>query len=212
MPCCRLYGHNSSKLHILSPISDKSSLEPCSETSDNNRNNNSERTSPEPGGATQGSTQGPSLASLPGGDTTPTGSGLHAGSNAGTPTGPAPTSGDTTSKNSRRRTPNNRNLIALSFHPNNKVSVSWREVCCDLTDSEAAAHRRAACNLLRTLVIYWLWYFQNGDGEVPGSDSGISVDGSNLRWANNAQQDLEHLPFDMPKLRRRRANLILVSW
>uniref|UniRef100_A0AAR5PV66 SH2 domain-containing adapter protein D n=1 Tax=Dendroctonus ponderosae TaxID=77166 RepID=A0AAR5PV66_DENPD len=35
------------KLHILSPISDKSSQEPISETSDNNRNNNSQKGSPE---------------------------------------------------------------------------------------------------------------------------------------------------------------------
>ncbi|CAG9759799.1 unnamed protein product [Ceutorhynchus assimilis] len=37
----------SNKLHILSPISDKSSQEPISETSDNNRNNNSQKCSPE---------------------------------------------------------------------------------------------------------------------------------------------------------------------
>ncbi|XP_047004808.1 SH2 domain-containing adapter protein B [Schistocerca americana] len=42
-------GRFSNKLHILSPISDKSSQEPASstETSDNNRNNNSTRASPE---------------------------------------------------------------------------------------------------------------------------------------------------------------------
>lgn len=38
---------HSKKLHILSPISDKSSQEPISETSDNNRNNNSQKCSPE---------------------------------------------------------------------------------------------------------------------------------------------------------------------
>lgn len=37
----------SNKLHILSPISDKSSQEPVSEISDNNRNNNSQKCSPE---------------------------------------------------------------------------------------------------------------------------------------------------------------------
>ncbi|XP_044765213.1 uncharacterized protein LOC123321598 [Coccinella septempunctata] len=37
----------ANKLHILSPISDKSSQEPISETSDNNRNNNSQKCSPE---------------------------------------------------------------------------------------------------------------------------------------------------------------------
>ncbi|KAJ1522364.1 hypothetical protein ONE63_002655 [Megalurothrips usitatus] len=159
--CSRLYGHTSAKLHILSPISDKSSLEPCSETSDNNRNNNSE---PGSGVGTPTATAG--------------GTG---GSAAGTPTGnPPPVSlnlnadPQAAGKNSRsRRTPNNRNLIALSLH------------------GMQAAHNAN---------------HKHGDGEVPGSDSGISVDGSNLRWANNYHQELEHLPFDMPKLRRRRAN------
>ncbi|XP_063367821.1 uncharacterized protein LOC134656246 isoform X2 [Cydia amplana] len=41
------FGHHTNKLHILSPISDKSSQEPASETSDNNRNNNSQKVSPE---------------------------------------------------------------------------------------------------------------------------------------------------------------------
>ncbi|KAF4526551.1 hypothetical protein B566_EDAN009122 [Ephemera danica] len=43
---CAPLGLLSNKLHILSPISDKSQ-EPVSETSDNNRNNNSQRASPE---------------------------------------------------------------------------------------------------------------------------------------------------------------------
>lgn len=43
---CAPLGLLSNKLHILSPISDKSQ-EPGSETSDNNRNNNSQRASPE---------------------------------------------------------------------------------------------------------------------------------------------------------------------
>lgn len=38
---------HQTKLHILSPISDKSSQEPGSETSENNKNNNSQRASPE---------------------------------------------------------------------------------------------------------------------------------------------------------------------
>ncbi|XP_061379416.1 uncharacterized protein LOC116768096 isoform X1 [Danaus plexippus] len=41
------FGHHPNKLHILSPISDKSSQEPASETSDNNKNNNSQKVSPE---------------------------------------------------------------------------------------------------------------------------------------------------------------------
>ncbi|XP_059061559.1 serine/arginine repetitive matrix protein 1 isoform X2 [Achroia grisella] len=43
------FGHHPTKLHILSPISDKSSQEPGSETSDNNKNNNSQKVSPEDG-------------------------------------------------------------------------------------------------------------------------------------------------------------------
>ncbi|XP_059487519.1 serine/arginine repetitive matrix protein 1 isoform X2 [Neocloeon triangulifer] len=43
---CAPLGLLSNKLHILSPISDKSQ-EPGSETSDNNRNNNSQKASPE---------------------------------------------------------------------------------------------------------------------------------------------------------------------
>lgn len=39
-------NHNN-KMHILSPISDKSSVEPASEMSDNNKNNNSQKPSPE---------------------------------------------------------------------------------------------------------------------------------------------------------------------
>nr|XP_023027248.1 uncharacterized protein LOC111515254 [Leptinotarsa decemlineata] len=38
---------HGNKIHILSPISDKSSQEPISETSDNNKNNNSQKCSPE---------------------------------------------------------------------------------------------------------------------------------------------------------------------
>lgn len=42
------HHHNQpSKMHILSPISDKSSVEPASEMSDNNKNNNSQKPSPE---------------------------------------------------------------------------------------------------------------------------------------------------------------------
>ncbi|CAH0399470.1 unnamed protein product [Chilo suppressalis] len=43
------FGHHTAKLHILSPISDKSSQEPASETSDNNKNNNSQKVSPDDG-------------------------------------------------------------------------------------------------------------------------------------------------------------------
>lgn len=45
--CLNTRVFQQNKLNILSPISDKSSQEPCSETSENNKNNNSERASPE---------------------------------------------------------------------------------------------------------------------------------------------------------------------
>lgn len=99
----------TNKLHILSPISDKSSQEPASETSDNNKNNNSQKCSPE---------------------------------EAITPE----------NMRTKRRPPQNRNLLNLGFHP--------------------------------------------ADKEIQGSDSGISIP---------SQQDFSNLPFDMPKLRRKKA-------
>lgn len=118
---------HSNKLHILSPISDKSSQEPISETSDNNRNNNSQKCSPE---------------------------------EAPTPENLKP----------KRRPPQNRNLLNLGF--------------------------------------------QTGDKEIQGSDSGISIQSregiksrselTTSELSAPSQQDLGELPFDMPKLRRRR--------
>ncbi|XP_019881673.2 uncharacterized protein LOC109609452 isoform X2 [Aethina tumida] len=117
--------HNN-KLHILSPISDKSSQEPISETSDNNRNNNSQKCSPEEVCLTP-----PDIMKV------------------------------------KRRLPQNRNLLSLGFHT-----------------------------------------------EIQGSDSGISIqsrEGIKSRFGFNSemsgapsQQDFSDLPFDMPKLRRRR--------
>jgi hypothetical protein len=116
---------HANKLHILSPISDKSSQEPISETSDNNRNNNSQKCSPE---------------------------------EAATPE----------TMKVKRRLPQNKNLLNLGFH--------------------------------------------TGDLEIQGSDSGISIqsrEGIKSRFGFTAaelpiQQDFSDLPFDMPKLRRRR--------
>ncbi|XP_064215407.1 uncharacterized protein hwt [Tribolium castaneum] len=116
---------HANKLHILSPISDKSSQEPISETSDNNRNNNSQKCSPE---------------------------------EAATPE----------TMKVKRRLPQNKNLLNLGFHA--------------------------------------------GDLEIQGSDSGISIqsrEGIKSRFGFTAaelpsQQDFSDLPFDMPKLRRRR--------
>ncbi|XP_057652759.1 uncharacterized protein LOC130891778 [Diorhabda carinulata] len=123
-------GFLGNKLHILSPISDKSSQEPISETSDNNRNNNSQKCSPE--------------------EVQPTPENLKI----------------------KRRLPQNKNLLNLGFHTTNP--------------------------------------------EIQGSDSGISIlsrEGIKSRFsftgaelsAPPSQQDFSDLPFDMPKLRRRRA-------
>lgn len=140
------FGHHPAKLHILSPISDKSSQEPASETSDNNKNNNSQKVSPE---------------DCETGNTT------------------IQTTVEIVAK-PKRRALQNRNLLNLTFR-----------------------HSTA------------------GDAEIQGSDSGISIhsrEGSDSRNAfinfknSNTEEekkiddvDLSDLPFDMPKLRRRRA-------
>lgn len=118
---------HANKLHILSPISDKSSQEPASETSDNNKNNNSQKCSPE---------------------------------EVITPE----------SMRTKRRIPQNRNLLNLGFHP--------------------------------------------ADKEIQGSDSGISIhsrEGIRSKFEVTAaelsapsQPDFSNLPFDMPKLRRKK--------
>ncbi|XP_013169658.1 PREDICTED: uncharacterized protein LOC106119289 [Papilio xuthus] len=140
------FGHHPTKLHILSPISDKSSQEPGSETSDNNKNNNSQKVSPED---------------------------LETGNASLMTTDIAP--------KIKRRALQNKNLLNLSF----RHSVA-------------------------------------GDTEIQGSDSGISIhsrEGVDSRNAfinfknsssveeekKNDDVDLSDLPFDMPKLRRRRA-------
>lgn len=144
--------HHANKLHILSPISDKSSQEPASETSDNNRNNNSQKASPEE-------------------VITEIVTCTNTNTNATTPT-------DTSFK--KRRTPQNKNLINLALQSSS-----------------------------------------SGDAEIQGSDSGISIESrtgikckpfgfhvpkpqlDNINLVDN-EAELSDLPFDMPKLRRRR--------
>ncbi|XP_043277333.1 uncharacterized protein hwt [Venturia canescens] len=146
--------YHASKLHILSPISDKSSQEPASETSDNNRNNNSQKASPE------------EIATE-----NVTGPNTNATSNVVSPT-------DTSFK--KRRTPQNKNLINLALQSSS-----------------------------------------SGDAEIQGSDSGISIESragikckpfgfhllkpqlDNINLVDD-EPELSDLPFDMPKLRRRR--------
>lgn len=118
---------HTNKLHILSPISDKSSQEPASETSDNNKNNNSQKCSPE---------------------------------EVITPE----------NMRTKRRVPQNRNLLNLGFLP--------------------------------------------ADKEIQGSDSGISIHSregirskfeiTTAELSAPSQPDFSNLPFDMPKLRRKK--------
>jgi hypothetical protein len=148
--------HHATKMHILSPISDKSSQEPASETSDNNRNNNSQKASPE-----ESVTLENNVAS-------------NNTSNTNAVTSPM----DTSFK--KRRAPQNKNLINLALQSSS-----------------------------------------SGDAEIQGSDSGISIESragikckpfgfhllkpqlDNINFVDN-EPELSDLPFDMPKLRRRR--------
>lgn len=137
---------HQTKLHILSPISDKSSQEQGSETSENNKNNNSQRASPEEN----------TLA-----NTTP-----MAEQTVWTGDNPNPT---IPLQKPKRRTPQNKNLINLSLNFGQSSGA----------DSET--HQ--------------------------GSDSGISIEsrcGVGGTLNQNVSVDLNDLPFDMPKLRRRR--------
>lgn len=164
----RFFAHQSNKLHILSPISDKSSQEPVSETSDNNRNNNSQKASPE---ETDHITSPISTTKVPTTDSQPW--------------------GEPTGIKMKRRAPQNKNLINLTLQQQSSSS---------------------------------------GEAEIQGSDSGISIESrgdtkctklynltsfSFTKQANNADNnesadnelqtaDYSDLPFDMPKLRRRR--------
>ena len=164
----RFFAHQSNKLHILSPISDKSSQEPVSETSDNNRNNNSQKASPE---ETDHITSPISTTKVS--------------------TTDSQSWGEPTGIKMKRRAPQNKNLINLTLQQQSSSS---------------------------------------GEAEIQGSDSGISIESrggtkatklynstgfSFTKQANNADNnesadnelqtaDYSDLPFDMPKLRRRR--------
>ncbi|KAG7198003.1 hypothetical protein KM043_016228 [Ampulex compressa] len=147
--------HHANKLHILSPISDKSSQEPASETSDNNRNNNSQKASPEEIVTT-----------------------IENNATVANNTNSVASPMDTSFK--KRRTPQNKNLINLALQSSS-----------------------------------------SGDAEIQGSDSGISIESragikckpfgfhllkpqlDNINLVDN-EPELSDLPFDMPKLRRRR--------
>ncbi|XP_044021222.1 uncharacterized protein LOC122861104 [Aphidius gifuensis] len=164
--------YHASKLHILSPISDKSSQEPASETSENNRNNNSQKASPEE------STQENIIV-----NTNNTNNTINTNNtnNTNAITSIVVSPSDNLFK--KRRTPQNKNLINLALQSSS-----------------------------------------SGDAEIQGSDSGISIESragikckpfqfhlikpqlDNINIADN-EPDLSDLPFDMPKLRRRRLQI-----
>ncbi|XP_023288654.1 uncharacterized protein LOC105694991, partial [Orussus abietinus] len=164
-------AHHANKLHILSPISDKSSQEPASETSDNNRNNNSQKASPEETATenrTEGTTGNANVANV-----------ANAANVANVVNAVTSPGGDSSFK--KRRTPQNKNLINLALQSSS-----------------------------------------SGDAEIQGSDSGISIESragikckpfgfhppkphlDNINLADHQVPELSDLPFDMPKLRRRR--------
>ncbi|XP_039291886.1 uncharacterized protein LOC111059465 [Nilaparvata lugens] len=150
--------------HILSPISDKSGHEQNSETSDNNRNNNSQGTPDDVTSPTSLIVAGDQPIAC-------TAEPTKVASSITTTTKVSSTMLATSSKSSRRSTSHaqNRNLVRLA---------------------------------------------PDGDTmhQAGGSDSGISIECplmavSNLKPSldtSQSQVDLSDLPFDMPKLRRRR--------
>ncbi|XP_046679567.1 uncharacterized protein LOC124366973 isoform X2 [Homalodisca vitripennis] len=166
---------HQTKLHILSPISDKSSQEPGSETSENNKNNNSQRASPEEN----------TLAS-----TTP----------MAEQTVWAAENPTVQLQKPKRRTPQNKNLINLGIgqssgdsetHQGSDSGISIESRCgvggtlnqnvtVDLNDLPFDMPKLRRRRLLQQPVA----------SVQDTSGSATSV-------------DLRDLPFDMPKLRRR---------
>ncbi|EEB16289.1 conserved hypothetical protein [Pediculus humanus corporis] len=151
--------HDTNKMqNALSPISDKSSVEP-SETSDNNKNNNSQKPSPEES-HDNGTNESQHHSHHP----------HHQHHNhppmssSSSPLPPPPPKLDFKVK---RKTLQNKNLINLGL----QMSSSSNEA-------------------------------------AQGSDSGISVESRTLKssgiFSNQTETDFSDLPFDMPKLRRRR--------
>lgn len=89
---------HTNKLHILSPISDKSSQEPASETLENNRNNNSQKGSPEDGAI----------------EAVKINSKINSNTNVTTPT---------ESSSKKRRAPQNKNLINLALQSSSSADT-----------------------------------------------------------------------------------------
>ncbi|XP_053659765.1 uncharacterized protein LOC128708809 [Anopheles marshallii] len=161
--------HN--KLNILSPISDKSSQEPGSETSDiNNRNNNSQKQSPVDGtgvNVVSTTTAGGTLTTKKEGDES------------------AGTEAVKTSVTKRRSAPNKALLLITGPEiqgSDSGISLHSREDLKSRTNFLNMGIQRASLS-----------------GQEKQSDHGKGQAG--------LPQDLNDLPFDMPKLRRRRAHL-----
>ncbi|KFB36722.1 hypothetical protein ZHAS_00003881 [Anopheles sinensis] len=165
--------HN--KLNILSPISDKSSQEPGSETSDiNNRNNNSQKQSPVEGTVSVtgvGAGTGTLTSAKKDGDESTSGAGLIG------------TEAVKSSVTKRRSAPNKALLLITGPEiqgSDSGISLHSREDLKSRTNFLNLGIQRASMGLEK----------QNDHGKVAA-----------------LPQDLHDLPFDMPKLRRRRAHL-----
>uniref|UniRef100_A0A182FM59 SH2 domain-containing adapter protein D n=1 Tax=Anopheles albimanus TaxID=7167 RepID=A0A182FM59_ANOAL len=158
-----------SKLNILSPISDKSSQEPGSETSDiNNRNNNSQKQSPvdtagQPAGGGSATTQSTSMKK-------------DGGEEGGEAVKPNAT---------KRRSAPNKALLLITGPEiqgsDSGISLHSREDLKSRTNFLNLGIQRAS---------------QAGADKQTEPGSKVAL-----------PQDLNDLPFDMPKLRRRRAHL-----
>ncbi|KAK6631537.1 hypothetical protein RUM44_006064 [Polyplax serrata] len=144
------HNQNNKMHHALSPISDKSSVDPVSETSDNNKNNNSQKSSPE---ETEQQTNGGQPQQQP-------------------------------------QSQQQEQQQQQQHHP---------------PKFEMKLKRRALQN--KNLINLELQN-SSSSNEAQGSDSGISVESRTARSSgisfNQTETDFSDLPFDMPKLRRRR--------
>uniref|UniRef100_A0A182QMU4 SH2 domain-containing adapter protein D n=1 Tax=Anopheles farauti TaxID=69004 RepID=A0A182QMU4_9DIPT len=170
--------HN--KLNILSPISDKSSQEPGSETSDiNNKNNNSQKQSPVDATVMTGasvSTGGGTLTSgMKKDGEEPNGGG--GGSAVGT-------EAVKTNATKRRSAPNK--ALLLITGPEMQGS-----------DSGISLHSREDLKSRTNFL----------NVGIQRASLGLEKQGDHAKGQVGLPQDLSDLPFDMPKLRRRRAHL-----
>uniref|UniRef100_A0AAG5DQZ5 SH2 domain-containing adapter protein D n=1 Tax=Anopheles atroparvus TaxID=41427 RepID=A0AAG5DQZ5_ANOAO len=167
--------HN--KLNILSPISDKSSQEPGSETSDiNNRNNNSQKQSP-----VDGTVPASGTGSV--GGTANTGTLKKDGDECASGAGLVGTEAVKSSVTKRRSAPNKTLLLITGPEiqgSDSGISLHSREDLKSRTNFLNLGIQRASMGLEK----------QNDHGKAAA-----------------LPQDLHDLPFDMPKLRRRRAHL-----